>query len=82
MIRKLIRRFTDWRASRNGRQYDAGYKLSMKYCKTKSRNAQISGNPTKREPHHQLWQEVEKIDLGGMYGAGFKQAIMDFNDSL
>lgn len=82
MFKKLIAKLAEWKKRYDEKQYNKGYKLATEYCKAKSKNMEIAGNPVKKESHYEISKEVEKIELGGMYGVGFKQAVIDFNDSL
>lgn len=82
MIKKLMLWFVEWKARYDDKQYNKGYKLATEYCKAKSKNMEIRGKPVKKETHYQISEEVEKIELGGMCGTGFKQAVIDFNDAL
>lgn len=82
MFKKLILWLAEWKRKHDEKQYNNGYKTATEYYKAKARIREIKGQIVEKLTYYQISEEVEKIELGGMYGAGFKQAIIDCNDSL
>ena len=82
MFKNLITKLAEWKKRYDEKQYKKGYKLGDSWVRAKARNREIAGDPATKSSTHDLMEALDEIPLGGMFGAGFNQAIIDFNDSL